>query len=323
MICDDKIPYVSALFDCVENIVFLPGENIMRDDLIDADILLVRTVTKITKDLLHDTPVKFVGSATTGLDHIDQQYLKHNNIFLADSAGANADAVAEYVSLCIDACMQHEYLKEKKVAGIIGLGRIGKRVAHVFHRLGFEVLYYDPFILEKNNFHATSLETVLKNADIISIHTPLTHGGAHPTFHILSDPEFALMKKEVMLINTARGGVFDEVALLKNKKNICVDVWENEPCISLDLLQHAFIATPHIAGYSHVAKLRATEMLYEKAAAFFDWKRSCKKITLEETNVHYDPLTHTQKFKNAFTHATIPEQIKKIFTHERKSTELR
>ena len=158
IVTDDKIPHISRLFTDCDEIIYLPGEKITRADLIDADILLTRTVTRVDQALLENTAIRFVGTATTGIDHIDTVYLDKKNITLATAAGANAEAVAEYIACCVTALKKNKFLENKKVVGIIGCGRIGRLVAKLFETLGFQVFCYDPLLKEKLPLHFISFE---------------------------------------------------------------------------------------------------------------------------------------------------------------------
>lgn len=339
LVVDDKIPYIYEFFTSCDEIVYLPGEKITHTDLQDADMLLTRTVTQVDAALLKNTSVKFVGTATTGTDHVDKDWLAENRIAFADAAGANAQAVAEYVICCLAALKKQNYLSGKNIAGVIGCGRIGRLVATLFDALGFEVMCYDPLLTERLNFNFVSLEKLISESDVISIHTPLTKNGPHPTFYLLNDSLIKKIKPGAILFNTARGSVINESALLQAKNiTLCLDVWEHEPSISLALLSKVIIGTPHIAGYSHQAKYRATQMIYKSAAEFFNWPSitteknisSCNMLLeflksnwVEKALTIYDPLAHTQQFRGAFKNAHTKEDIEKIFIRERKEYPLR
>ncbi len=335
LVVDDKIPHISSFFTQCDDVVYLPGEQISNHDLRDADALITRTVTKINAPLLDNTAVKFVGTTTTGTDHIDIPWLAKNNITLATAAGANSQAVAEYVLCCLAALYKKDLLHHKKVAGIIGCGRIGRIVANIFQTLGFEVICYDPLLTEKCHFNFVSLDTVLSESDIISIHTPLTKIGSHPTFHFINDDTIKKIKPDAILINTARGEVIDQHALLQTKNMIlCLDVWENEPHICLELLHKVLIGTPHIAGYSLDAKYCATQMIYERAAEFFGWSKIIPKKNKPSNGLlsflksdwinkalsNYDPLTHTEQLRKVLTRC---DDIAKTFITARANYPLR
>lgn len=323
LVVDDKIPYISDFFIHCDDIVALPGEMITQESLRNADLLLTRTVTKVNKALLQNTAVRFVGTATTGMDHIDEAWLAEQSITLANAAGANAQAVAEYIDCCFSVLKAQDKLINKKVVGIVGCGRIGRLVAAFFQSQGFQVICCDPLLTEPLHFDFVSLETLVHESDIISIHTPLTKTGAHPTFHLLNAGKINEMKPNAILINTSRGEVIEQSALLSaDKMTVCLDVWENEPAISLALLNQVFIGTPHIAGYSQQAKYRATEMIYEKAAAFFGWPQHNRTHQPVFSSHDYDPLEHTKQFRRAFS-ACKPEDVSRIFIEQRGGYRLR
>ena len=303
-----------------EDIVYLPGEEISHADLINTDLLLVRTVTHVDEKLLKNTNVKWVGTATTGTDHVDMQWLSKNHIAFADAAGANANAVLDYVLSCVAELKNHAYLSKKnRVAGIIGCGRIGRLVARALKTLGFQVVCYDPLLTEKLDFDFVKLETLLRESDFITLHTPLTKTGSHPTYHLIDKQQLDQMQTHSIVLNCARGAVINQTALLQTKHIfICLDVWENEPHISLELLNKVTIGTPHIAGYSVQAKFCATRRMYESAAQLFGWPPSHHVIIIPNTPSLYDPLAHTAQFRAAFAGQKDPEIIKKIFIEERK-----
>ena len=329
LVADDKIPHIDYFLNSFDSVVLLPGEKITNADLADADLLLTRTVTRVDETLLKNTSVKFVGSATTGIDHIDTHYLTAHGIFFADAAGANSKAVADYVLCCVATLIHSRQLNEKGIAGIIGYGRIGKLISELLKTLGFQILSYDPFV---SNVYSTTLEKLLINSDVITIHTPLTKTGSHPTHHMIDEKELRLMKKNAVLINTARGSVINNNPLLNhNDLILCLDVFEHEPDISLALLQQLTIATPHIAGYSIDAKWLATKMIFDQAATFFGWEKKngappiIKKsptntISIENCLRHYDPLVHTKAFRAAFTDKN---NTAAVFIAERKNYVLR
>ena len=329
LVADNKIPYVTDFFATINDIVLLPSQMITPDALIDADVLLIRTVTSVNSELLKKTPVRLVGTATTGIDHVDQKWLSRNHIALVDAAGANAPAVAEYIFFCIAALKANQYLnQENVVVGVVGYGRIGRLVANMLQKLGFTVLSYDPFCSPQENPYHVSFEALIHESDLITLHPPLTRTGPHPTFHLMNQKVMRQMKKNSVLINAARGEVIDQAALLKTSHIIaCLDVWENEPHICRELLNKVVIGTPHIAGYSACAKYRATKILYEKTANFFNWGESSFQIKTpfnhtrdNDLLAHYNPIKHTEQFRAAFLDQT---EIAKIFVTQRQNYPLR
>lgn len=267
IVADENIPHLRAFFDADE-LILKPGREIKKDDLLDADILLVRSVTPINKKLLEGTPIKFVGSTTSGKDHIDTQWLDENNITWYVAEGCNTRAVVEYIVCVLAALEKNELLpnnpEKRLTAVVVGVGRIGSEVVKTLEKLNFEVIKCDPYRAKDKNFTSINFAEIT-DVDLITFHVPLTESGEYPTFH-MADKHFLLrQKKNCVIINTSRGGVIDSDALKEYGQLLysCLDVWENEPYIDFEVLQLATIATPHIAGYSVQAKLRGIEMVYK------------------------------------------------------------
>lgn len=250
------------------------------------DVLLIRSVTPIHQSLLaHNNSVKFVGSATIGTDHVDQDYLAARNITFANAAGCSKHSVAQYVLTAI-LTLRPQYWQQSTTPltlGIIGLGNIGSTLARYASDLGWQVLGYDP-LLATSDINNASLEQVLSQSDIVSLHVPLTdkkdtdtHGAIsnsignnvsdYPTRHLFNAETLALMSPHTMLINSARGPVIDNAALeadiYATERQVVLDVFEHEPKIAESLLSKLAIATPHIAGYTLEGKLRGTQIIYD------------------------------------------------------------
>ncbi len=294
---------------------FCLAENITNNEVIDADILLVRSVTNVDRNLLNNSKVKFVGTATIGRDHIDEEYLTSQGIFFTDAAGCNADAVAEYVftSLFEIAREKRFNLREKSI-GIVGVGNIGNRVSKLASSLEMKVLKNDPPLKRLTNREDYLELNELMECDIITLHVPLNMDGLDKTFHLFDHKKLENLEEGTILINASRGAVIDNKALLniKDKKNISIvlDVWENEPNINSDLLQRTNIATPHIAGYSYEGKVNGTVMLYHALCNFLnkepEWKPvlpevSGKMLQLniqDETNSLQRLFSEIYKIKN-------------------------
>jgi erythronate-4-phosphate dehydrogenase len=276
IVADSAIPYVEYFFSALGEVVLCDGRSISRADLSDADVLIVRTVTPVNSRLLDGTAVKFVGSATSGIDHIDTQYLRDKNILFAQAHGCNARSVAEYVfsSLCVLAGENPAALAGKTV-GIVGCGHTGSALYNILQQLGIRCLLNDPPLqLQGSSLPLQTIDEVLA-ADIISLHVPLVSDGEHATRHLLDRNRLAGLREDVILINASRGGVIDELALIDfldraPQSAAVIDVWENEPVINAELLARATIATPHIAGYSTDAKLSGTLMVFREACRVFE-----------------------------------------------------
>jgi erythronate-4-phosphate dehydrogenase len=268
IVADEKIPYVKNYFGSYGEVVLKPGRELTRKDLLNADILIVRSVTTVNQELLERTPVKFVGSVVTGRDHMDTHWLDKAGIRWAAAVGSNAKAVIEYVIAVVVALQEMKILPHKKLrAGVIGVGRIGSQVVEMLKLLGFDVIQNDPIRAQnEKDFVSTPLEE-FADLDLITVHTPLSDEGPFPTLHLINRDFLKHQKKNCVLINAARGAVtdFSDVKEYGETLYWCFDVWENEPCIDFQILQNAVIATPHIAGHSIQAKQRGIDMIYRVA----------------------------------------------------------
>ena len=266
---DEVIPYGREAFGSLGQVRSFSGRKIRAADLREAEALVVRSVTQVNAKLLEGTPVRFVGSATIGTDHLDLGYLKSRGITCCNAAGSNANSVAEYVSaaLLVLARKQGWTLRGKSIA-IIGAGHVGQALERKIQALGMTVSLCDPPLREAtgdSRYHF--LDDVL-DADILSIHVPLTSDGRYPTRHMISRGIFDRLSKRHFLINPARGSVIRESDLKKALAagkigGAVLDVWEGEPGIDYELVQAVDIATPHIAGFSLDGKVRGTEMILE------------------------------------------------------------
>jgi len=264
IVADENIPELKATFaDKDFQFVCLPGRHIAPEDLIDADILIVRSVTKVNETLLKNTPIKFVGTCTIGTDHLDIEYLERAGIEWANAPGCNANSVVEYVFSALAALNQS---LQKKRFGIIGCGNVGGHLHRRLKSLNIDCYCYDPFLDPADNPDLCDLETVL-NCDIISMHTPHTQTGPHPSKHLISAVELKKLKPGALLINCGRGPVIsnsDLLAHLQAGANLrtVLDVWEPEPDINIELLKRVDLASPHIAGYSFDGRVKGTQMIY-------------------------------------------------------------
>lgn len=271
IIVDENIPMAAHYFSGFGEITAKPGRAISASDVKEADILIVRSVTKVNAKLLENSRVRFVGSCTIGTDHIDLAYLQERGIQFAHAPGCNADAVVDYVLACIYK-LAPETTPYERTVGIVGNGNVGSRLSSRLRAIGFQVLINDPPQQDAGAAGLSSLEQVMA-CDIVSVHVPLTRTGKHPTLHLISESQLALLPKNAVLINSARGGVVDESALLKllaqrSDLAVALDVWEGEPLVAPDVAAQVQVATPHIAGYSLEGKVRGTYMVYQALAAF-------------------------------------------------------
>ncbi len=273
LVVDENIPFGLEAFGTLGNVSLTAGPAINAKVIQDASILVVRSITKVDENLLRGSRIQFVGTATTGDDHVDLEYLIASKILFASAAGTNANSVAEYVitAILLTAFRKNMYL-EGKTLGIIGVGHIGKLLAEKAQALGMETILNDPPLERKTggsdfrSFHEAC------EADFISLHVPLTNKGQDPTYHLFDQSVFSKLHPDTVLINTSRGGVIDNKALFQDmtQKHLAkpiLDVWEAEPTLNWDLLPHVEIGTPHIAGYALDGKIRGTSMIYEAVCA--------------------------------------------------------
>jgi len=268
ILADENIFCVEEAFDHLGSIKLVLGREINVNMLKNIDLLLVRSVTQVDEDLLKDTSVKMVCSATIGTDHIDLNYLSQKGIAFSNAAGCNANSVAEYVvAALLELANKYNFIFSDLTLGIVGVGNIGKIVEKYARGLGISVLLNDPPLARLTNDSKYLQLDELMQADIITLHVPLNRTGIDKTVHLFDKQRLQGMKKGSFLINTSRGSVVDnhalkDVLLSGQLKNAVLDVWENEPFIDKKLLNLIEIGTPHIAGYSLDGKVNGTYQIY-------------------------------------------------------------
>ena len=271
IIADENIPHIKDFFSAFGRVQTFPGRSVSAQHVRDADVLLVRSVTKINQQLLHNSKVKFVGTCTIGTDHLDVDYLNSAGIAYASAPGANANSVVEYVFSCL-ARIKPDWCEAS--FGIVGCGNVGNRLYRRLKSLGLNCRYYDPLLtpddLRKVGLSiedSVELEEVLQ-ADIICVHTPLTTTGPFPSKHLIGLQQLKSLRPGTVLLNAGRGPVVDNQALLMclskgQDLRVVLDVWESEPVVSHALMALVAKATPHIAGYSYDGKVKGSEMIYK------------------------------------------------------------
>ncbi|HCN65660.1 MAG TPA: 4-phosphoerythronate dehydrogenase PdxB [Pseudomonas sp.] len=274
IVADENIPLVDAFFAEFGEIRRLPGRQITRADVHDADVLLVRSVTKVDRDLLEGSAVRFVGTCTIGTDHLALDYFHQEGIQWSSAPGCNARGVVDYVlgSLLTLAEIEGANLNQRTY-GVVGAGEVGGRLVHVLKGLGFNVLVCDPPRQAAEGGDYVSLEQIIERCDVISLHTPLDKSAENATWHLLDQQRLNQLKHGTWLINASRGPVIDNNALrevLTRREDLqaVLDVWEAEPQVDVELADLCVLATPHIAGYSLDGKQRGTAQIYQ---AFCDF----------------------------------------------------
>lgn len=279
IIIDSKIPYIKGAVEKIAGnakVDYLAGKEITHEQTKEADALIIRTRTKCNRQLLENSKVKFIATATIGFDHIDTQYCDSQNITWTNAPGCNSKSVAQYVqSALIEWSHTFHIELHKLTIGIVGVGNVGSKVAAVAQSLGMRVMLNDlPREEKEGSEHFTSLKKIAEECDIITFHTPLHREGKYKTLHLGDQTFFASLRKCPLIINTSRGEVIDTTALLtalqsRSISEAIIDVWENEPNINHELLKKTFIGTPHIAGYSADGKANATRMSLDSFCKFF------------------------------------------------------
>jgi erythronate-4-phosphate dehydrogenase len=260
---------VEEIFGALGDVDRVEGRGLTTDQVAGYDVLLVRSVSRIDDELLDDLPLQFVGSATSGFDHVDREALERRNIPFAHAPGSNADSVVDYVLSAIAHCpgKLETLLAGDGEVGIVGYGHVGGRLRERLLGLGIKSRAYDPWLDVSGLPELTSLEEVLDCA-VICLHAELTQRQPWPSFHLLNAETLNSVRGDALLINAGRGELLDTDALLRwlpgvPEIELVLDVWEGEPEIRKELLPYCRYTTPHIAGYSHDGKLKATRMLFQ------------------------------------------------------------
>jgi len=266
IICDQHIPF---LVEAVQHkwpqvhICPMKSEEINAEAVHNADVLVVRTRTQVNEQLLAGSRVQLVCTATIGFDHIDTAYCDTNHIAWMSCPGCNAQAVCDYIEEALDEYPMSNIkcqMTNTPTIGIVGVGHVGSKVAEMAQRKGYKVLLNDP-----PKKIGVSLDFIAQNCDIITFHVPLDES----TTYLCNEQFLNRCKPHALIINAARGGVVDEQALLRSGHPYILDTWENEPDIHPEVLQHAFLASMHIAGYSVEGKRNATQMCLDAIAEKF------------------------------------------------------
>lgn len=258
LVIDKYIPFIEKTIEHTSlpdwqkvQVLPLEPEEITPQTVRNADALMIRTRTRINRDLLDGSSVRLVATATIGYDHIDRDYCREAGVAWLSCPGCNAQAVCDYIEEAL--LEQKTPLKSKKI-GIVGVGHVGTLVAKMAERYGMQVLLNDP-----PRRIGVSLDEIAHNCDIITFHTPLTRDGQYPTYHLCNETFLAQCRPDALIINAARGGIVDEEALLRSHHPCIIDTWENEPRLNRDLLAFSRLASFHIAGYSVQGKYNASQ----------------------------------------------------------------
>ncbi len=277
IVADDKIPYLKGVLEPYAEVVYLPGERIGKEEVKDADALIIRTRTKCDAALLKDSNVKFIATATIGFDHIDTKFCRKKKIQWTNAPGCNSSSVQQYIAAAIlYIAMNYNIPLKDRTLGIIGVGNVGSKVQKLAKILRMNILLNDPprARVEKNT-QFLPFDKVIKESDILTLHVPLKKTCRDNTMYMINAKTFKKMKTEAFIINTSRGAVVNNDDLKGALMNgsiagAIIDVWENEPFIDKELLNLVDLGTPHIAGYSRDGKANGTAMSVRAISRFFN-----------------------------------------------------
>ncbi|MET3700964.1 4-phosphoerythronate dehydrogenase PdxB [Citrobacter sp. UYEF32] len=312
ILVDENMPYAGDLFRRLGEVKAVPGRPIPAAELADADALMVRSVTKVNEALLSGTPIKFVGTATAGTDHVDEQWLQQAGIGFSAAPGCNAIAVVEYVfsSLMLLAERDGFDLRDRTV-GIVGVGNVGGRLQARLEAWGVRTLLCDPPRADRGDEgDFLPLDALVREADVLTFHTPLFKDGPYKSWHLVDEEVISRLKPGAILINACRGPVVDNAALLRRLEagqplSVILDVWEPEPDLDVALLAKVDIGTAHIAGYTLEGKARGTTQVFE---AFSDFIGKRQQVAL-------DTLLPAPEFGRITLHGPLDQSILKRLIH--------
>ena len=281
VVIDNAIPYIKGILEPYAEVLYREGIAFSREDVADADLLIIRTRTRCDASLLDSSSVKMIATATIGFDHIDLEYCQKHGIEVITAQGCNAAGVLQWVAAALALLSRKDgWTPPQRTLGIVGVGHVGRLVEQYARAWGFNVLRCDPPRKEREGGDFIPLEELLSRSDIVTLHTPLDR----TTHHLINDRTMALMHNDAVLINASRGEVASTQTLLNAPQRLLIDVWEHEPEINRDLLAKTIVTTPHIAGYSSQGKANATAMVVRAAAKRFslpltDWYPEQVRIT--------------------------------------------
>ncbi len=315
IVADDRIPFLRGVLEPVAHVLYLPGREIARHHLADADALIIRTRTRCNEALLGGTPVKHIAAATSGHDHIDTTFCGRAGIRWHNAPGCNAGSVQQYMAAALTYIAIHDNKNFDEITlGIVGVGHVGKKVKQLARALRIEVLCNDPPRQRAEGGRAfTDLDTLLTKSDVVSMHVPLNREGDDKTYHMCDKAFFGKMKKGAWFVNTARGEVMHSAALEDatgsgHLGGMVLDVWEAEPDIDRRLLHLAAIATPHVAGYSLDGKANGTARSVQALSRFF-------KLGMDQWYPSNIPEPEPAAFSPVKDAATREQLMHRVFMH--------
>ena len=315
VVADADVPVLKGVLEPYGEVVYKKGPEISRDDVRDADALILRTRTRCDAALLEGSSVSLIATATIGTDHVDFDYCNSHGIEVKNAAGCNAGGVMQYVFSALYGVAARKGIKiDGGTIGIIGVGNVGKKVEQMSEYLGFNVLRCDPPRAKAEGADGfCSLEYLLENSQVVTMHVPLDD----MTRKMADEAFFALMKPGTIFINASRGEVVDENALKASMPKlgaVVIDTWNNEPNIDVELVDMVDIATPHIAGYSYQGKQMGTAMAVRAVAHHFGIESLYEFFPEDEPD--HEPMLLDLKGKNHGQIAAVFQYNYPIFTDD-------
>lgn len=266
VLVDRAIPFLQGVLEPYAEVEYLDGNAFTKERVAEAEALIIRTRTRCDKALLEGSKVQFIATATIGFDHIDLYYCRTHNIAVSTSAGCNARGVLQWVSAALALLARRDgFAPEERTLGIVGVGNVGSLIKQYAEHWGFRTICCDPPRQEREGLDFVSLDEVLRQADIVTLHTPLDA----TTLHLVNESNISLMRHNAVLINASRGECVATEATRRNDITYITDVWEGEPNINEEYLAKSRVATPHIAGYTAQGKANASAMAVQALARHF------------------------------------------------------
>ena len=302
LLADATLPCLTTQYRHPFELTLYHNHKELLDVISAHDVLLCRSTLQVNELLLNNTPIRIVATASSGIDHIDTDYLKQHDITLFDAKGSNAAAVADYVITTLETLTQLKIPFGKK-AGVIGVGEVGTRVVKRLQALDWDVRCFDP-IKEQKVYNYCTLNEIAA-CDVLCIHPNLHNKSPFSSQKLINTDFLAKLKPGTILINAARGGIVDEEALLAAPQPICycTDVYCNEPSINPKIVHFATLCTPHIAGHTIEAKFAAVEQLSRQLHDYYGLQQPfCSLSPCPSSCVQmasYNPLIDTHLLKAA------------------------
>lgn len=263
IVADANIPYLHDAFGPIGEVVTMPSRELTAASVKDADLLLVRSTVRVNEALLAGSRVRFVATATIGIDHLDTAWLDGAGIKWASAPGSNADSVVQWFAAALAKVPD----VARRQLGIVGVGNVGGRIERLFRALDVRppLLCDPPRARREGAGGFVSLDEILEHCDLVTLHVPLTRSGSDATVHLV---DARRLRKDAVLVNACRGEVLDTESALAVDNTLLLDVFEGEPRPDRRLVERARLATMHIAGHSLDGKANGTKMIYDAACAF-------------------------------------------------------